>query len=247
MRSVRTPAARPTPADPIERAATSAVSPRATSASPIETHDTAIVDGAWLGRIAAADGLFVTDERQRIQAWSSAAQRMLGYSPEEVVGELCYRVMMGREAGGHPVCGPNCPVTRNARRGRGTAAYEVMTQARDGSPRCVQSTVLVLEGEQRRFRVIHVLREACPAAQLPPRSARKADDGDNPAPLVESLTRRELEVLRLTAQGLSLDEIAARLSISAFTARNHNASVQRKLGARNRLDMVLQGMRRGLV
>jgi DNA-binding CsgD family transcriptional regulator len=247
MRSVRTPAAGPRAADVVVRVTAPAVSPGAARTRPIETHDTAIVDETWLGRIAAADGLFVTDERQRIQAWSSAAQRMLGYSPEEVVGELCYRVMMGRAAGGHPVCGPNCPVTRNARRGRGTAAYEVITQARDGSPRCVQSTVLVLEGERRSFRVIHVLREACPAALLPPRPARQAADQEDAAPLVESLTRRELEVLRLTAQGLTLDEIAERLSISAFTARNHNGSVQRKLGARNRLDMVLQGLRRGLV
>ena len=247
MSSVRTRPAAPGLKSPAEVPARHAESGASAPTRPIETHDTAIVDGTWLGRIAASDGLFVTDERQRIQAWSSAAQRMLGYSPEEVVGELCYRVMMGRGAEGHPVCGPNCPVTRNARRGRGTAAYEVMTQARDGSPRCVQSTVLVLEGERRSFRVIHVLREACPPALLPPRPARKAADQDDAAPLVESLTRRELEVLRLTAQGLTLDEIAERLSISSFTARNHNASVQRKLGARNRLDMVLQGMRRGLV
>jgi len=247
MTSVRTPSAGTGPATPAERPEHPAQSRGRARTRPIETHDSAILDETWLGRIAATDGLFVTDERQRIQAWSSVAQRMLGYAPEEVIGKPCYRVMMGREVAGHPVCGPNCPVTRNARRGRGTAAYEVIVQSRDGSPRCVQSSVLVLESQRRGFRVIHLLREACPAALLPPRPARQPTVQDAAAPLVESLTRREIEVLRLSAQGLTVEEIAERLSISAFTARNHNANVQRKLGARNRLDMVLQGMRRGLV
>jgi DNA-binding CsgD family transcriptional regulator len=40
---------------------------------------------------------------------------------------------------------------------------------------------------------------------------------------------------------------AAHLSISAFTARNQATSVQHKLGVRNRLQMVLEGLRQGLV
>jgi two-component system response regulator DesR len=72
------------------------------------------------------------------------------------------------------------------------------------------------------------------------------EDGGDEA-MVESLTRRELEVLRLFAQGATIDEIAGTLTISVFTARNHIANIGRKLGARNRLETVLLGMRRGLV
>lgn len=247
MSSLRTHPAKPGPADPVERAGTPAGSRARTRTRPIELHDTAVVDETWLGGIVAADGLFITDERQRIQAWSSSAQRMLGYSPEEVLGKPCYRVVMGREADGHPVCGPDCAVTRNARRGRGTASYEVLARARDGSPRCVQNSVLVLERRRGTFRVIHLFRETVRAALMPPRATRQSTAQDCPAPLVETLTRRELEVLRLTAQGSTVNEIADAFSISTYTARNHVANVQRKLGARNRLEMVLQGMRRGLV
>ena len=212
----------------------------------IELHASAVVEHPWLGRIACADALFVTDERQRIREWSSAAQRMLGYSPEEAIGKPCYRVVMGREVDGHPVCGPNCPVTRNARRGRGTAAYEVVARTRDGSPRRVQNSVLVLDGPRGTFNVAHVVREV-PGPVEPLSPSRERRPGVVPAPLAERLTRRELEVVRLTAEGLSVDEIAGQLSISTLTARNHAANAQHKLGARNRLDMVLQGMRRGLV
>ena len=223
--------------------------PQNSRSSPagVELDDTAVVEEPWLGRIATADGLFVTDERQRIVSWSSAAQRMLGYAPEEVIGQPCYLVLMGREPDGHPVCGLGCPVTKNARRGRGTPAYEVAARARDGSLRCLSNSVLVLDGPHASFRVIHLLR-AVRAGRLPERRVvpERHAEADDAAP-IEALTRRELEVLRLFAGAATIDNVAEALSISLFTARNHIASIQRKLGARNRLEMVLIGMRAGLV
>lgn len=217
----------------------------ATAPDGIERHDSASITDAWLGRVAASDGMFVTDDRQRIVAWSGAAQRMLGFSADEVVGKTCYQVVMGREPDGHPVCGRNCTVTRNARRGRGTAAYEVTARSRDGGARCLSNSVLVVEGPEGAFHVIHLLREA-PAATPMLHRPIEAPCPDDDA-MVESLTRRELEVLRHFADGSTIDEIAGSLSISVFTARNHIANIGRKLGARNRLEVVLLGMRRGLV
>lgn len=209
----------------------------------LESDGTVLLDESWLGKIAATDGLFVTDDRQRVRAWSLAAQRLLGYSAEEVVGRVCYDVVMGSRPDGHPVCGTSCPVTRNARRGRGTASYPVTAIARDGSPRYLDNTVLVLEGPRSSFRVVHLLREAC---ETPPARPAKSGPCDE-MPLAEQLTRRELEVLRLFARGATLAEVASQLSISVLTARNHATNIQHKLDVRNRLQMVLEGLRRGLV
>jgi len=52
------------------------------------------------------------------------------------------------------------------------------------------------------------------------------------------LTPRELEVLRLTADGTPTCEIAERLSLSVGTVRNHLNAVSRKTGARNRIDAI---------
>ena len=56
--------------------------------------------------------------------------------------------------------------------------------------------------------------------------------------LVEPLTTRELEVLRLVAQGQTYDEIAAQLVVSINTVRTHIKAIYRKLGANNRTEAI---------
>jgi len=65
---------------------------------------------------------------------------------------------------------------------------------------------------------------------------------DSPA-----LTAREMDVLRLLAQGLGNKSIARELAISSHTAKYHVASVLAKLGAHTRAEAVSRGIRRGLV
>lgn len=63
----------------------------------------------------------------------------------------------------------------------------------------------------------------------------------------EPLTDREMEVLRLLAQGKSNKEIAATLVISERTVKFHVSSIMGKLGASNRTEAVSIAAGRGLV
>jgi DNA-binding NarL/FixJ family response regulator len=56
--------------------------------------------------------------------------------------------------------------------------------------------------------------------------------------VLEALSRREREVLRLLAEGLTAREIGTRLGISTRTVEGHVAKILAKLGARNRADAV---------
>ncbi|ROT32831.1 response regulator transcription factor [Micromonospora sp. HM5-17] len=61
------------------------------------------------------------------------------------------------------------------------------------------------------------------------------------------LTQREREVLALVGQGLSNDEIGARLFLSPATARTHVSRAMGKLGARDRAQLVVIAYQTGLV
>jgi DNA-binding NarL/FixJ family response regulator len=65
------------------------------------------------------------------------------------------------------------------------------------------------------------------------------------APVV--LTRRELEVLSLLAEGQRPPAIAVRLVVSIYTARGHVKNVLRKLGAHSQLEAVAIATRIGLL
>jgi NarL family two-component system response regulator LiaR len=65
-----------------------------------------------------------------------------------------------------------------------------------------------------------------------------------PAP--EPLTEREVEVLRLVAQGLSNDEIGERLFIAERTVRTHVSNILGKLHLANRTQAALYALREGL-
>jgi PAS domain S-box-containing protein len=65
--------------------------------------------------------------------------------------------------------------------------------------------------------------------------------------LLDELTPRQQEVLRLLAEGLETPEIARRLGVAEETARNHIRALLRATGAHSRLEAVLMGMRLGAV
>jgi DNA-binding NarL/FixJ family response regulator len=68
-----------------------------------------------------------------------------------------------------------------------------------------------------------------------------------PRPEIEGITGREREVLTLIGRGMSNSEIAATLSISAATAKAHVARLLAKLGARDRVQLVIAAYGAGLV
>ena len=100
-----------------------------------------------------------------------------------------------------------------------------------------------IAAEFETLREAHLSAIAADAMVLAERAHEAATDEW----IEQRLTRREIEVLQLLAEGLSNKSIAERLGISDQTAKFHVASISSKLGASNRTDAVRLGLRRGLI
>jgi len=89
---------------------------------------------------------------------------------------------------------------------------------------------------------------------LDPSIARTVIDGylgrdgePDPNNEYDRLSDREVQVLKLVAEGMSNKEIAGLLSVSVKTVMGHRANVMEKLGIHSRTELVKYAIRKGLV
>jgi DNA-binding NarL/FixJ family response regulator len=71
--------------------------------------------------------------------------------------------------------------------------------------------------------------------------------GEDEVPPRDPLTARELQVVKLIAEGYTSDEIAAELVIRRKTVDHHRANILDKLGLRNVAELTRYAIRRGLL
>jgi DNA-binding NarL/FixJ family response regulator len=106
----------------------------------------------------------------------------------------------------------------------------------------------MLKGAPREelFQAIRVVHGGGSLLQ-PVVAARLLRQVSGPSTLPESLTERELEVLRLLAKGRQNKEIASELVISERTVKFHVSAILAKLGVGNRTEAVSKAAQLGLV
>jgi PAS domain S-box-containing protein len=203
----------------------------------------------------AADGAYIVNEGQRIIAWNAAAEQILGFRAEDVIGMPCYQILGGRSDGDCVVCRQGCFPFTAGRRGQLVPSFDAKVRTAGGYPRWVNISIIAVSVEtghdEMPVAVIHMFRDvesqkqaetftkevATWARQLRLRSDDAGLDAHE-VPLTTPLSPRELQVLQLLAQGASTETIAATLVIGTHTARNHIQRVLNKLGVHSRLEAV---------
>ena len=107
---------------------------------------------------------------------------------------------------------------------------------KDSSPDAIASSVVaVMSGE----RVM--------AGAVANRVLQMLTGATTPKEFYDGLTNREIEILKLLANGMANKQIAYRLKISEKTVRNHVSNTYEKLGIYDRAQAVLYAVRKGLV
>ena len=171
----------------------------------------------------------------------------------------CCDVFAGRDHHGNPVCHPGCRIMTLAGLPEPLQHFDMLTRTKDGRTVWLDVSVLALpraswmlgNGRENGDGMLHVFRDVTESKELlavvrerftPPLPA-----DSSPVDGAAALTRREIEVLRLVAQGARTKAVAERLRLSPATVRNHVQNILGKLGAHNRLEAVAYATRHRLL
>jgi len=210
----------------------------------------------------AADGAFVIDENQRVVYWNRAAQEILGYKSEEVVGRACYEILEGRGDNGLSLCRHHCYVAAIAVTGSPVSSYDTCVNTKSGESIWINVSILSFPAsDNSNPLVVHLFRDATQKRQSEQftqqvldavKQVRDSSFSPSTFPIpststAHDLTDREREVLSLLAQGHSTRHIAQYLSISPATARNHIQNSLHKLNVHSRLEAVAYARENGFV
>jgi len=202
---------------------------------------------------------FATDEKGRITIWNKEVEGLLGYPASEVLGKSCHDVLHGLDVFGNRFCDRPCPLHCMVERHETVHHFELDVRAESGEmipgsfsivvvpgPRARQHTVIhFLEKVDRQREVGVLVRRILTEQHAPPVPSPGVGDASSlPSPM---LTAREIQILRLLANGASTQSIADTLFISVTTTRNHVQNILRKLDVHSKLEAVSLALRTHLL
>ena len=188
---------------------------------------------------SAGDPAYSVDERGNLTGWNHAAERLLGYSKEVVLGQPCHEILQGVDIFGNGYCEAGCPLLDMALRCIPIRHFQMDVRTRDNNPlRVLCFAFKVLDTKPGAFSLVHLLRPANQAIQQLSNQELRARP---------RLTARELTVLRLLAGGHTTSVMAATLSISPSTVRKHVQNIFDKLNVHSRLGAVLVAFEKGIL
>jgi len=190
----------------------------------------------------AGDGAFVIGGDGRIVLWNRAAEKILGYSVRDVLGRPCCEIFIGRDDSDNRLCYQGCHVMTLVKMGEPIQSFDMRTQTKAGKPVWLNMSILVSSTNGKNGQMtVHLFHDVTTAKELLSlvNERLSAPATGTAAPeAASSLTRRELEVLRLMAGGTNTAAAAEKLHVSPATIRNHVQNIFGKLGVHSRLEAV---------
>jgi PAS domain S-box-containing protein len=213
----------------------------------------------------AARAAVATDGQNKIIHWNDAAIELFGFTADEAVGRNFQRVIQARDVHGNRLSADHGAFHEMIKIGEAPQSFEIAIITATGKMIRVAVSVVVVLGPQpteyalvylmtpmhRRRRADEAIDRLLAQTNLPGISAPGApvatgaeQRGTAKTP---HLTRRQLEVLLLLAEGKRSGEIAEELNISVHTVRTHIQGILRTLGAANRLEAVSRALHERII
>jgi PAS domain S-box-containing protein len=195
---------------------------------------------------STADAAFAIDHTGEIIAWNAAAETLFGLAASEAIGSFCGAILHGADECG-PVCHERCSIKQSVQAHHQPGNFDLQAQTAAGR-KWLNVSVLAAELNGSTQRVsIHIIREVDRSRRLEMLVRDFVQTEASPARMNDAVTRRELEILRLMAKGLTTEKIAGQLSLSRATVNNHIQHVLQKLNAHSRLEAIRRAEHAGLI
>jgi PAS domain S-box-containing protein len=203
------------------------------------------------------DAAFTLDMQGLICSWNTAAEKLFGYSAEQVLHKPCATLLQGVGSLGTRVCAEDCAILASARAHREIPNYDLYVKVHDGQRVWLNVSTLVYEEQRTGKRVIvHLARDISDRKQREHLTDQLVDAARQLTVLAECpgchapiapLTSQETRILRLLSKGQGPHAVTRQLHISLKTLRNHLHHVNRKLDTSNRLEAITHARKRGLI
>ncbi len=198
---------------------------------------------------------FAMDRNEKIIYWNEAAEKLFGWTSDDVLGKACFSVLAGRDPFGNLYCGRECAIFRAAVDGVDVQPFLMEVARKRGGTQKVKVRVVPLPAGGKSVNcIMHLVERSDPAeverlvvalrsAARPGATAAKPD----PVISVSPLTAREREIVVLLSNGYAALNIAAKLNLSHATVRNHIQNILRKLEVHSQVEAIAVAFRRGWI
>lgn len=204
-----------------------------------------------------ADAAFAVSEDGEIEYWNKSAERLFGYSADQIKHKSCYQVLQGVGPLGTRVCHEGCSVMECAGEQTEIPNFDMSVKTHSGRRLWINMSTMVFDnprtGRRLLIHLAHDISEQKKSEQLVHKmlelSQQLGQLGEStvrPSP-VSPLSDQEKHVLRLFAEGKNSPEIAKELNITLQTLRNHLHHINQKLRTHNRLEAVMNAIQRKLI
>ena len=213
----------------------------------------------------AARAAVAADKNNQILHWNDAAIEVFGFTAEEAIGRNFQQVIQARDVHGNRLSTDHGAFHEMVRIGEAPQSFEIAIITATGKMIRIAVSVVVVLGPQtgeyslvylmtpmhRRRRADEAIDRLLAQTNLPgvtvPRASLPTGAEQRGTSKKPRLTRRQLEVLLLLAEGKKSGEIAEELNISVHTVRTHIQGILRTLGAANRLEAVSRALHERII
>jgi PAS domain S-box-containing protein len=213
----------------------------------------------------AARAAVATNGDNTILHWNAAAVELFGFTAEDVMGRNLQQVIQARDVHGNRLSADHGAFHEMIRIAEAPQSFELAIITATGKMIRVAVSIVVVIGPKateiqlvylmtpmhRRRRADEAIDRLLAQANVPgvtmPGSQQTTGADQRGTASTHRLTRRQLEVLLLLAEGKKSREIAGELGISVHTVRTHIQGILRTLGSANRLEAVSRALHERLI